>query len=355
MAIDEIRLYRARLPLVAPYKVSTLVFRTFDPIVVEVRQGERTGWAETVVGPGYTDETDDGAWAFCRAMARHIKGLPPAQAIPLLAAHLIEHSHAASVLISALEMLDGCALLDVETPVRIPLLVPVQSMTRDAIGDEVESHIASGFGTLKVKVGFGVDADLERIAWIQEAAGGRALMRLDANQAYDERQAAQLARGIDPACIELLEQPCAKSDWHANAEVAKVSRVPLMLDESIYGLADIDRAAALQGVRYVKVKINKLGGIARLRQGLDHIRAVGLEPVLGNGVATDISCWMEACTARGSVANAGEMNGWLKLSTPLFENPMAVEGGAIVLTAGYRPSVNRRVLEEAAIEIDTIG
>lgn len=344
MAVDEIHLYRASLPLVEPYKVSSLVFRTFDPIVVEVRQGDRTGWAETVVGPGYTDETDAGAWAFCEQMARRIKGLVPAAATQLLAAHLAEHSHAASVMISALEMLSDAPLLELREPVRIPLLVPVQSATRAAIRDEVESHVAAGFGTLKVKIGFGVSADLERIGWIQDAAGGRALLRLDANQAYDERQATSLARSIDPASIELLEQPCPKDDWDANAAVAKVSRVPLMLDESIYGLADIDRAARLEGVRYVKVKINKLGGVERLKRGLDHIRARGLEPVLGNGVATDISCWMEACVARGTITHAGEMNGWLKLRRPLFENPMVVEGGAIVLPAGYRPVVDRAAL-----------
>ena len=37
-----------------------------------------------------------------------------------------------------------------------------------------------------------------------------------------------------------------------------------------------------------------------------------MEPVLGNGVASEIGCWMEACVARSTIANAGEMNGFLQ-------------------------------------------
>ena len=53
----------------------------------------------------------------------------------------------------------------------------------------------------------------------------------------------------------------------------------------------------------------KLGSLAALARGLERIRELGMEPVLGNGVATEIGCWMEACVARSHIRNAGEMNG----------------------------------------------
>ena len=46
--------------------------------------------------------------------------------------------------------------------------------------------------------------------------------------------------------VELFEQPCAAGDWEATVAVAQASPVPMMLDESIYGLADIDRAGELE-------------------------------------------------------------------------------------------------------------
>ena len=163
---------------------------------------------------------------------------------------------------------------------------------------EVEALLADGFRTLKVKVGFDVDADLRRLAAIQQASAGRATLRLDANQAFTREQGCAFATALDPAGIELFEQPCDKADWAANAAVAAVSRVPIMLDESIYGLADIDRAASIPGVGFIKLKLKKLGGISRLIEGLQRIRALGMEPVLGDGTATDIGDWLEACAAR---------------------------------------------------------
>jgi hypothetical protein len=98
-------------------------------------------------------------------------------------------------------------------------------------------------------------------------------------------------------------------------------------------------------VGYVKVKMKKLGGLDRLAEALRRIRQVRLKAVLGDGVATDISCWMEACVARGTIANAGEMNGFLKLRTRLFESDLPFSAGAIRLSPGWQPVVSMDVLE----------
>lgn len=163
-------------------------------------------------------------------------------------------------------------------------------------------------------------------------------------------QARAFLAELAPTDIELLEQPCDKHDWAANARVAADAPVPIMLDESIYTLADVERAAGLAGVAFVKVKINKLGGVQRLGDGLLHIGRSGLRPVLGNGVATDISCWMEAAVASHTIDTTGEMNGWLKLPESLLRNPVRVEQGAMCLPAGYWPVVDTRVLESYALE-----
>ncbi|MCH7832257.1 MAG: mandelate racemase, partial [Proteobacteria bacterium] len=133
---------------------------------------------------------------------------------------------------------------------------------------------------------------------------------------------------------ELFEQPCPAHDWDAAvtvAEAAEAAGVPMMLDESIYGPADIERAADLRAASYIKLKLMKAGGLEALAKDLKLIRERGMTPVLGNGVAGDAGCWMEACAARGLIGNAGEMNGFLKPKTGLFAEPIAVEGGAMIL------------------------
>jgi L-Ala-D/L-Glu epimerase len=104
-----------------------------------------------------------------------------------------------------------------------------------------------------------------------------------------------------------------------------------MLDESIYGLADIERAAREAACRFVKVKLMKFVGIDALVAAIERIRALGMTPVLGNGVACDLSCWMEACVAARTIDNAGEMNGFLKARRMLFGHPLVFDNGDIVL------------------------
>jgi len=346
--IVEIVVRRLHLPLTTPYKVSTRTYHQFDPIVVEIHDRDgRTGWGETVISQGYTNESAEGGWAFCTTMAEQLVGASTEAAKAALVPHLREHSHASSILGTAIEMIEGNPLLDVTSSTEVPLLVPVNAMTLEAIGTEVEGYIAAGFRTLKVKVGFVVAEDLARVARIQRDLAGRATIRLDANQAYSREDGCRLAAALDPVGIELFEQPCHKDDWDSNAAVAAVSTVPVMLDESIYGIEEIDRAARLPGVGYVKVKLKKFGSLDRLKAALDRIRAVGLQPVLGDGVSTDISCWMEACVARSTITNAGEMNGFLKLVKPVLSTPLSFAHGKIVLQPGWKPIVDMQFLAQA--------
>src|SRR3546814_7740347 len=117
-----------------------------------------------------------------------------------------------------------------------------------------------------------------------------------------------------------------------------------MIDESIYGMTDIERAAKIDGIGFVKLKLKKMGGLDDLKAGLDRIRALGMRPVMGDGVATDICGWMEACVARVTLDNAGEMNGFLKLRTQLFEEKLRFDEGDIVLAPGFVPQIEREAL-----------
>jgi L-alanine-DL-glutamate epimerase-like enolase superfamily enzyme len=180
---------------------------------------------------------------------------------------------------------------------------------------------------------------------IQAALAGRASIRVDANRAYSEPDASRFASSLDPAGIELFEQPCDSEDWGANARVAAVSRVPLMLDEPICDLADIDRAGGIEGVGFCKLKLKRFGGLDRLIEALNRVRARGLEPVLGDGLSSEIGCWMEACAARSTICNAGEFNGFLKPKARLFADPLPCRSGELILRQGFSPVIDDGVLK----------
>jgi L-alanine-DL-glutamate epimerase-like enolase superfamily enzyme len=350
--LDEITLRKVRLPLIRPYQLSYRTFTEFEPIIVEVRSRDgRIGWGEGHISPGSSSETRDGGWAFCREHAQNLLGRDTAGAKAAATETMPASKVAATALITAIEMLEAHPLLRIESDTRLPLLTPFNSSEPRAIADEAERRLEEGFRTFKIKVGKDARSDLARVSAIQKAIGGRATMRLDANRAYSESDACWFAAALDPQGIELFEQPCRAEDWEANAHVARVSTVPIMLDEPICALADVDRAAEIPNVKFCKLKLKRFGGLDLLRDALVHVSARSMEPVLGDGLSSEIGCWMEACVARKTIRNAGEFNGFLKPKTRLFATSLIFDSGALMLPRSFAPEVDRDVLDAHTIEI----
>ncbi|MBV8751371.1 MAG: hypothetical protein JO328_00740 [Hyphomicrobiales bacterium] len=345
MNLAEITLRIVRLPLIRPYVLSYRTYTEFEPIIVEVRDGDgRVGWGEGHISPGSSSETRDGGWTFCREHAQAAIGKDTAAVKAMIAAHAGASKVAATALITAIEMLEDDPALRIERAARLPLLAPFNSSAPAEIEEEVERRLDEGFRTFKIKVGKDADADSRRVAAIQRAAAGRATLRIDANRAYNEGDACRFAAALDPAGIELFEQPCDGDDWDANAKVAAVSPVPVMLDEPICALADVERAGGIRNVGYCKLKLKRFGGLALLAEALAAVRTCGMEPVLGDGLGTELSCWMEACVATKTIRNAGEFNGFLKPKLRLFAEPLQFAAGELILSPGFRPALDHDAL-----------
>jgi L-Ala-D/L-Glu epimerase len=331
--IEDVRLDRLRIPLQEPYKLSLGAVTAFDTILARIVIDGREGLGEATILTGYTDETIDDGWARAQALAPRLAGCSGEAGKDLAEAELAGAPFMLTAFVSAIEMAQGHSLLSVDAECGVPLLAGINATHAAGIEREIEAAFVNGYRTLKIKAGFDPDADLQRVAFIQRCNAGRTKLRVDANQGYSRDDGVRFAASLSPDSIELLEQPCAASDWDAAAAVAKVANVPLMLDESIYDLEDIKRADAL-GAAFVKLKLMKMSGLTRLVQGLQLIRELGMQAVLGNGVASDVGCWMEACVARQHVDNAGEMNGFLRQQNVLAAERIEVTGGSMILRAG---------------------
>jgi L-alanine-DL-glutamate epimerase-like enolase superfamily enzyme len=343
--VERLNLYRIAIPLTTAYKLSFGPVTRFDTVLVEVEDDEgRVGLGEATLLTGYTDETVDGAWDLMRRLAAGFPGLPPEGCVEIAAEMATSSPFAATGLTTAIEMLQASSWLRVSGETRVPLLGLVNGSESSELENEVGRLLRDGFGTLKVKVGFDVEQDARRVRRVQKAVAGRCLLRIDANQGYDRQGGCAFAAALDPTGIELFEQPCAAGDWDSAQAVARVSPVPMMLDESIYGIDDIERAARLGAARYIKLKLMKMGSLEALASCIRRVRELGMEPVLGNGVACEVGCWMEACIAHKLIANAGEMNGFLKPVARLLADPLPFDAGAVVLGAGYAPRLDAQAV-----------
>jgi L-alanine-DL-glutamate epimerase-like enolase superfamily enzyme len=345
-------------PLERPYRLSFGPVSQLDTLLVRVSHADgASGWGEATLLTGYTDETIAGTWSRACEILDALQGAPSngrAEGLPDLRLDCLLDTLDASqpflttAFRTAGEMAARSPLLDVApaddgAAMRVPLLGLLQGDTPERLAEEAEALLGAGYDTLKVKVGFDAANDARTVAAAQRAVAGRALLRLDANQGYTAGEACDFVGRIDPEGIELFEQPCAAGDWPGHMQVARVAArrgLPLMLDESIYSLREIEQAAALGAAQFIKVKLMKFNSLARLDSALARIASLGLTPVLGNGVATELSCWMEACIAARRIGNAGEMNGFLKPRERLFTEPLALRRGAIELPRGYRPQID---------------
>ena len=265
-----------------------------------------------------------------------------------LAPWLGENPFTVTAFSTAMEMAAGHAAL-CPTAASVALLAILNETEPEALDAELERVLEAGYSTIKVKVGWNVRDDLHRVRHIQRALRGRARIRIDANQGYSKDDGCSFARSLDPAGIELFEQACAAGDWDAALAVKRAAAVPIMLDKSIYTMADVEKAAALGAADIIKLKLMKLGGIDQLEQALGRIGALGMTAVLGNGVATEIGCWMEACVGARLLATAGEMNGFLKQRCGLLTTPLRVERGRIVLDRTSMPRLDPAAVAAARV------
>jgi len=355
MDLDRVTVYRLRVPLLVPYRLAFGPVDYFDTIIAEaIDRDGRSGFGEATILTGYTDETIEGSWNAAKQFAANFAASPGASAETSAQREIAslgeKFPFTATAFGTALEMLGGSDLLSLPSNLEVPLVGLLNAKDEETMHGEVRQLLDAGYRTIKVKIGFNVAKDILLVKAVQRVVNGRAAIRLDANQGYTADQGVAFVSALDPEGIELFEQPCAAGDWDAHLAVARASGVPMMLDESIYGIADIDKAAELEAAAYIKVKLMKLITLDALAKAIDRIKALGMKPVLGNGVACDPGCWMEGCIAARMIGNAGEMNGFLKARTPLLKDRLEFRDGAMRLPAGFRPRLDAGRIREHLVD-----
>ena len=134
---------------------------------------------------------------------------------------------------------------------------------------------AKGFEVLKVKLGKGDDVEI--LSRIRGSFGGT--IRVDPNAAWTPEEAPARIERIVPFGIEFVEQPVPPDDIDGLRRVRERSPLPIVADEAVVRLADVDRlAGACDGIN---VKLQKCGGVAEARDMIARAHELGLKVMLG--------------------------------------------------------------------------
>lgn len=349
--ISGISALRTRLPLIRPYHLSLVTLDHFESILVRIQTNGKEGFGETTHVPGYFHETPEDAWHLIEKWAPEIIARDPQSVLREISETERPLSFAVTPLITALEELIHTSIKTGRGKVRLPLMGVVQGETTEELIADTEKLQDSGFRTLKFKVGFDVDQDLNRLRAVQKALMAGVQIRVDANQGYSFDQAERFLKDLDPEGIELLEQPLVTDAWEEMSRLALLRTAPLMLDEAIVSEADLDRAIETGCAQAVKFKLMKCGSLAELARLIKKARSAGLKVIVGNGVALDIGCRHEALVLHetGLTEDAGEMNGFLKCKEQGLDPAIEVEDGHILVPDG-QPKVCWDVLSRFAVQ-----
>ncbi|MBA4181810.1 MAG: hypothetical protein C0506_14565 [Anaerolinea sp.] len=146
--------------------------------------------------------------------------------------------------------LDHCVV----SPPRIPVNGLVDMPAAADAAREAGRLAAAGFRTLKLKVGFGATRDLERIEAVRRAIGPLVALRIDANGAWDEEEAAEVLTLAALHRVRLAEQPIPPSAGPAAMARLRACGVPLAADESCRTVRDFETLWAAGAMDAIVVK-----------------------------------------------------------------------------------------------------
>ena len=214
----------------------------------------------------------------------------------------------------------GGARKTIATDITISVNAP-EEMARDAI-----SAVARGYNCLKVKVGANPTLDVERLTAVRKAVGSDVYLRIDANQAWQPKQAVRILNQMQDQGlqIEIVEQPVAARDFEGLKYVTERSYVPVLADESVFSPQDALTIMHMGAADMINIKLMKCGGLYNALKIVSAAEVYGMECMIG--------CMLEAkisVNAAVELACAKKIITRIDLDGPVLCSEDPILGGAV--------------------------
>lgn len=336
MKITEIRLGTISVPLRLPFKTALRTVKSVEDIIVEIHTDTGAlGYGEAPPTGAVTGHTTG---AIIGALKEHI--IPSLlgrdidafeDLMQLVQTCVVGNSSAKAAADMALwdlygqlyrlpvYKLLGGARKEIVTDITISVNEP-EEMARDAA-----NAVERGYDCLKVKVGANPELDVERLRAVRQAAGDDICLRIDANQAWQPRQAVCILNEMQEQGLrlELVEQPVKAYDLEGLKYVTDHSYVPVLADESVFSPRDAMKVLELRAADLINIKLMKCGGIYNALKIASAAEIYGVECMIG--------CMLEAkisVNAAAELACARKIFTRIDLDGPVLCSEDPILGGA---------------------------
>lgn len=207
-----------------------------------------------------------------------------------------------------------------------PARIPPTSFTITIDSPEgIREQIAGArsFQILKVKLGGPSDRDI--IKEIRNVTDKP--LRVDVNQGWtDKSYALNMIEYLAGNNVELVEQPMPSGRIDDLFWVSERSPLPIIADEAVSRLSDIERIHGLY--HGINVKLMKCTGMNEARRMIVHAKSLGMKVMLG--CMTETSCAISAASHLAPLADWVDLDGALLISNDPFDGTKVVDGRVVV-------------------------
>ena len=302
MRIERIEISPLSVPLLEPFVIATGRIETTRAALVTVTLVDAGGRREVGLGeaaalPPVTHEDQPQLLAQLNAASAGMTQQSVAT-LDELTTLLDHHFVAAPVARAGMEcaLLDACARLQglplctwltgaapltIKTDITLPIAEPTH------MAELAVRYRAQGFSVFKVKIGKSIDDDIRALSLIASRVSD-ARFRLDANAGFSADQALRVldATAKERLHVECFEQPCGRDDLIGMARVTALTSVPVIADESVRTLEDLERVHQHNAASGVNLKLVKSGGILAALEIGKRARELGMQLMCGGMVET---------------------------------------------------------------------
>jgi L-Ala-D/L-Glu epimerase len=309
------------LPLAEPFAISRETTETTELVWVELEHEGVHGYGEAAPSERYS-ESPESALSYAEKAA-DLLGEDPF-ALDEIMNRLPEREFAARAAIDA-ALHDLCGKLTGLPAWRllgVGRSGPPTSWTI-GLGDPGEmarkAGRATGFKSLKLKLGGRDGLDVDRVAAVREVWDGP--IRVDVNEYWTLDEALDALPRLAELGVDYCEQPLRARD-PAGIELRRRSSIPIYVDEDCHKLEDVRECA--EDAHGINIKLAKSGGIREAVRMVHAARALGLKVMLGCMVESGLGIAAGASIA--SLFDHVDLDGNLLLANDPWPGVQLVDG-----------------------------
>lgn len=219
-----------------------------------------------------------------------------------------------------------------EIPIKCSLSGPEEHLRR-----AYAYAVGMGFTSFKVKVGLGVEGDVERVRLARSLAGPDAFLGTDANTGWSRGDAQRAIELFAPYGVAFVEQPIAARDL-AGMAALRCRGVPILADESVGDMYDLLAVIDAGAADVVSIYVGMSGGPARALEMGRVAASAGLDIVIGSngemGIGAAAQLQVACALPELSTAIPSDIIGAHYYLEDILETPLASTGSTVTLPEG---------------------